>query len=305
MSCRICDGAVVRRPARVPSAIRARDRCGPRRLGPVASYNPPPRMGARLVLDKKLAPAIAAAGIRSAAAILALGGDPEATSLVAIVDLPVEGTTGRFHVKRYRYPTWAKSKGLIGRGTFYGMAPEVKEFKNLEFLRDKLVPAVRPIAATSVTKGVCLVAHALLTEHIVDAVDLATRLSTPGDPVRDDPLVRRRTAELRGRNVHRMHSEAFCHRDLFARNVLVRVTEGDVALWFCDCRRGGPPSFRWNYEDDIATLDSDLVDRLPRRDRLRALRAYAGAGVDLRPFIADVDGRRAKRAGPHGLRKGS
>lgn len=262
-------------------------------------------MGTRLILDKKLAPAIAAAGLRSAEAILALGGDPEATSIVAIVDLPVEGTTGRFHVKRYRYPTWAKSKGLFGRGTVYGTAPEIREFKNLEFLREKLVPAVRPIAATAVTKGLRLVAHALLTEHVVGAIDLATRLSTPGDPVRDDPAIRRRTAELLGRNVHRMHSEAFCHRDLFARNVLVRVDEGDVTVWFCDVRRGGPPSLRWNYEDDLATLDSDLVDRLPRRDRLRALRAYAGVGVDLRPSILDIRARRAKRADPKGFRTGS
>ena len=104
-------------------------------------------MGTRLVLDKKLAPAIASAGLRSSDAILALGGEPSATSLVATIDLPVEGTTGRFHLKRYRYPTWAKSKGLFGRGTVFGTAPEIREFKNLEFLREKLVPAVRPIAA--------------------------------------------------------------------------------------------------------------------------------------------------------------
>jgi hypothetical protein len=185
------------------------------------------------------------------------------------------------------------------------MAPEVKEFKNLEFLREKLVPAVRPIAATSVTKGVRLVAHALVTEHIDGAIDLATRLSTPGDPVRDDRTIRRRTAELLGRNVHRMHAEAFCHRDLFARNVLVRVSDGEVAVWFCDCRRGAPPSFRWGYEDDLATLDADLVDRIPRRDRIRALRSYAGAGVDLRSYVHDVRARRVKRAGKDGFRTGS
>jgi hypothetical protein len=255
-------------------------------------------MGTRLVLDKKLAPALAAAGIRSPESILSLGGDPEATSLVTIVDLPVEGTCGRFHLKRYRYASWAKAKGLLGRGTLYGSAPEVQEFKNLEFLREKGIPAVRPIAATSVTEGVRLAAHALLTEHVEGAIDLATRLSTPGDPVRDDPAIRRRMAELLGRHIHRMHSEAFCHHDLFARNVLVRVEDGEVTLWLCDCRRGGPPSFGWKYEDDLATLDGDLLDRLPRRDRVRALRAYAGAGVDLRPLGAEIVKLRAKRADP-------
>lgn len=262
-------------------------------------------MGTRLLLDKKLAPALAAAGIRSPESILSLGGDRGATSVVRIVDLPVEGTCGRFHLKRYLYPSAAKAKGLLGRGTLYGTAPEVQEFKNLEFLREKGIPAVRPIAATSVTEGLRLVAHALLTEHVEGAIDLATRLSTPGDPVRDDPAIRRRTAELLGRHVHRMHSEAFCHRDLFARNVLVRVEDGEVGLWFCDCRRGGPPSLRWKYEDDLATLDGDLLDRLPRRDRVRALRAYAGADVDLRPLGADVVKRRAKRADPRGFRTGA
>lgn len=261
-------------------------------------------MGSRVVLDKKLSPALAAAGIRSADAILALGGEPEATSLVTTVDLAVEGTVGRFHVKRYRYASWAKSKGLFGRGSVYGMAPEVKEFKNLEFLREKGVGAVRPIAAASVKDGLRLVAHALVTEHVPDAIDLATRLSTPGDPVRDDWKVRARTAVLIGRNIHRMHAEAFCHRDLYARNVLVRVAEDDIGVWFCDCRSGGPPSFGWKYEDDLATLDSDLKGRLPARDRLRVLRAYAGAEGGLGDLVATIAARREKRADPKGFRVG-
>ena len=147
-----------------------------------------------------------------------------------MVDVPVDGTVGRFHLKRYHYPDWSKSKGLLGRGTGWGMAPELREFKNLEFLREKGVSAVRPVAAAALTKSGRLVRHALLTEHIPDTIDLAKRLATRGDPVRDDPPTRRRVAELLGRLVHRMHMEAFTHRDLHARNVLVRVDEdGPVA----------------------------------------------------------------------------
>ncbi|MCC7139308.1 MAG: hypothetical protein IT460_12875 [Planctomycetes bacterium] len=251
-------------------------------------------MGVRLLLDKALAPALASAGLRSPEAILALGGDPQATSVVTVVDLPVDGTVGRFHLKRYRYASWGTSKGLLGRGTLFGTAPEVAEFKNLAFLREKGVAAVRPVAAVSVTASGRLVAHALLTEHVPDAIDLARRLATPGDPVRDDPAVRRRTCELIGRQVHRMHSEAFAHRDLFPRNVLVRVDEDGPAVWFCDCRRGGPPSLRWKYVDDLATLDVDLRDRLPRTDRLRVLRAYAGPEGRLAPFAREVVARRRR-----------
>lgn len=235
-------------------------------------------MGIRFHLDKALAPALAAAGLASAAALFRLGGAADATSVVTELELPVDGTVGRFHLKRYRYAGWGRAQGLLGRGTLWGTAPEVKEFKNLAFLREHGVPAVRPVAAASATEGGRLVAHALLTEHVPDATDLARRLETPGDPVRDDVEVRRRVAELLGRHVHRMHSEGFAHRDLFARNVLVRVDADGPALWFCDCRRGGPPSFRWKYDDDLAALDLDLRDRWPRTDRLRVLRAYAGGG---------------------------
>jgi hypothetical protein len=247
----------------------------------------------RLLLDKVLAPALAAAGLNSAAAVLSVGGDPSATSVVTTVDLPVDGTVGRFHLKRYRYPTWKTSKGLLGRGTWWGTAPEMREFKNLAFLREKGVPAVRPVAAASETSRGRLVAHALLTEHVPDAPDLAHRLATPGDPVRDDPHVRRRAADLLGRIVHNMHLEGFVHRDLFARNVLVRVdVGGEPFLWLCDCRRGGPPSLRWKAFDDLATLDSDLNGRLPRSDRLRALRAYAGPEGSLDSWVKDIAAKR-------------
>jgi tRNA A-37 threonylcarbamoyl transferase component Bud32 len=250
-------------------------------------------VGVRLLLDKALAPALAAAGLNSAAALFRLGGDAEAQSVVTTVELPVEGTSGRFHLKRYRYPGWGTSKGLLGRGTLFGTAPEVREFRNLAFLREKGVPAVRPVAAASETRSLRLVAHVLLTEHVTDGVDLARRLAQPGDPVREDPAVRRRVAELLGRNVHRMHLEGFVHRDLFARNVVVRVEEDTPFLWLCDCRRGGPPSMRRKTVDDLATLDLDLQGRMSRTDRLRALRGYTGTGA-IGKFVAKIAARRER-----------
>jgi hypothetical protein len=253
-------------------------------------------MATRLLLDKALAPALVAAGFHDASAVLALGGSPEATSLVTEVDLPIDGTVGRFHYKRYRYPTWAKSRGLLGRGTVFGTPPEIREFKNLEFLREKGVPAVRPVAAASLSQGGRLVAHALLTEHVPDAIDLHRRLGTPDDPVAADPVVRRRVAELIGRHVHRMHAEGFVHADLYARNVLVRVDEDGPAVWFCDCRRGGPPSLRRKAVDDFATLDLGLAGRWPRTARVRVIRAYAGPGPGLGAWSRDIARRRDRLA---------
>jgi tRNA A-37 threonylcarbamoyl transferase component Bud32 len=237
-------------------------------------------VGVRVLLDPSLAPALAAAGWASADALFRLGGDPEAASCVAAVDAPIEGTVGRFHVKRYRYAGWGESKGLLGRGTLWGRAPEVAEFKALQWLREHGIPAVRPVAAASRSRRGRLVAHALVTEHVPGAVDLATRLRTPGDPVLVDRAVRARLALLLGRTIHRMHSEGFVHRDAFARNVLVRVEDGEPRIWLLDCRRGGPPSWRHGPFVDLAALDSGLRGSLPRADRLRALCAYLDAAED-------------------------
>jgi tRNA A-37 threonylcarbamoyl transferase component Bud32 len=251
-------------------------------------------MGVRVLLDPRLAPALNAAGLASAPNLFRLGGDPDERRCVTAVDLPVQGTVGRFHVKRYRYDGWGASKGLLGRGTLWGTAPEVAEFKALQGLREHGISAVRPVAAASEARGGRLVAHALVTEHVPGAVDLAKRLATPGDPVREDRAVRRRTAELLGRLLHRMHAEGFVHRDCFARNVLVRVDEDDVRLWLCDCRRGGPPSWRSGTWHDVAALDGDLRGRMPRTDRLRALAAYLDEGADPSAAVRKIASLREK-----------
>jgi tRNA A-37 threonylcarbamoyl transferase component Bud32 len=265
------------------------------------SYNP--AVSVRVLLDPTLAPALSAAGLASAARILRFGGDPDAKAFVGFADLPVEGTCGRFHVKRYRYDGWSESRRLLGRGTLWGSAPEVSEFRALAWLREKAVPAVRPVAAAATTRRGRLVAHALVTELVPGAVDLRRRLETPGDPVREDARARRSVLEGLARHLDRMHAEGFVHRDAHARNVLVRLDDDAPRLWLCDCRRGGPPSWRHGTAHDLATIDADLDGRVPRTDRLRALRAYLHEGASLareaRTVLAarrKVERRRRRRA---------
>jgi tRNA A-37 threonylcarbamoyl transferase component Bud32 len=251
-------------------------------------------VGYRILLDPALAPALSAAGLASAPAVLALGGDPGARRIVGPIELPVAGTSGRFRLKLYRYRGWRESKGLLGRGTLWGSAPEVAEFRALAALREKGIPAARPVVAASWTRRGRLVAHVLLTEEVPGTIDLARRLATPGDPVRDDPDTRRAVIRLAGRLLHRMHSEGIVHRDAFARNILVRVGEDEPRIWFVDCRRAGPPSWRSGTWDDLATLDSDLAGRVPRTDRLRALLAYLETGEDRRDAVSRIARRRAR-----------
>jgi hypothetical protein len=256
-------------------------------------------MGDRILLDQALAPALHAAGLTSAEALFRLGGDPEAHSVVTVVDLAVPGTVGRFHLKRYRYPGWRESRGLVGHGTLFGRAPEINEFKVLAWMREHGISAVRPVAAAARTRRGRLVAHALLTEHVPGAEDLGTRLATPGDPVREDPAVRRRVLELAARGLHRLHAEGYVHRDFHARNVLVRLDEGDARVWFLDCRRGGPPTWRKGPWHDLAAFDHDVRGVVPRGDRLRALRAYLASGADAGAAVAKIARLREKAVPPH------
>jgi tRNA A-37 threonylcarbamoyl transferase component Bud32 len=251
-------------------------------------------VGDTLRLDPALAPALHAAGLGSADALLALGGDPDAPHVVRSVDLAVEGTVGRFHLKRYAYDGWGRSKGLLGRGTLWGAAPELNEFRVLSALRENQIPAVRPVAAAARTRGGRLVAHALLTEHVPGAIDFMRRWLDPADPLRASRRLRRRVMELIGRCVHRMHAFGTVHRDLYARNILVRLEDDEPRIWFCDCRRGGPPSLRHGFWDDLASLDADWKGRIPRTDRRAALAAYLEEGQDAGAVLAKIAARRAQ-----------
>ncbi|MHC5011753.1 MAG: lipopolysaccharide kinase InaA family protein [Planctomycetota bacterium] len=251
-------------------------------------------MRARILLDPALAPALAAAGLTSPDGLFRLGGDALPPNVVTVLELPLEGTSGRFHLKRYHYPDWTRSRGLLGRGTLWGRAPEIREFKTLAAFRENGVPAVRPVAAASLSRRGRLVAHALLTEHVPDAADLQARLSSPDDALRRDASLRRRVLALVGRHLGVLHGADLAHRDCHARNILVRVEEDDPRIWFLDCRRGGTVSWRRGPLFDLATLDADLASLVSATDRLRVLRAWQAEGGDLRRVYPRV--RRKARA---------
>jgi tRNA A-37 threonylcarbamoyl transferase component Bud32 len=185
----------------------------------------------------------------------------------------VEGTCGRFHLKRYVYGGWRTSWGLVGRGTLWGIAPEIREFRALGWLRARGVGAARPLAAAATRRGGRLVAHALLTEDVEGAVDLAHALGGPVSDLRARPD--RLAAVLRavGASLRRAHDLGFAHRDCFARNVLVSDPEADpVGVWWIDCRRAAVRPWRRGPARDVATFVADL-ERLCDRESVEAFRA--------------------------------
>jgi len=247
-------------------------------------------VGDTLLLDPAFEADLGAAGIGAAEGLFALGGDPALHRFGEFVELPIDGEARRFYLKRYHYAGWSAARGLLGRGTLWGVPPEINEFRALTWLRAHDLPAVRPVAAAARTRGGRLVAHALLTEAVPRARDLAARLRSADDPLRASHRLRREVARSIGDALGRMHRLGFVHRDCHARNILVRVADDGPRIWFLDCRRGGIGG-RKGPVFDLATLDLDLRGRLSRGERRHALEAYLAGRDEAKALvrrIADV-----------------
>lgn len=243
-----------------------------------------------------------APNVRSAHVLMQLGDPGEPRRFVGFVELDVGAERARFHLKRYAYATWRESLGLLGRGTLWGTAPELAEYEALRVLARHGVPAVRPAAACAITSWGRLVGHALLTHAAPPgALALETRLRDPQDPLLGDRGWRRACFRLLGSTLAKMHAIPFVHRDLRARNVLVGAdAHGAPALWMLDCRKGGPGGAR-DRALDLASLDRDLIGRVPRGDRMTALRAYRVPGGARGALVARIARLRAAVPAPRAV----
>lgn len=259
-------------------------------------------MRTRALLAADLVDALREQGLDQAEALLGLGDDTDGGSLVTTVEIPIAGTGGRFHLKRYRYPGWRKARHLLGRGTLGGTPPELNEFRVLEGMGDLGVPTVRPVAAAAAWHGPRLLAHMLLTEHVQDAVDLAARLDDASDPLNHDPALLQRVLDRVATALARMHEGGLVHRDVHARNILVRI-DPEPAVALLDCRRGGPPTRRRPAIRDLATLRLDLETRVPEAAWVDLVRVYRGGDGGLEALLAricrerDALARRLQRRG--------
>ena len=113
-------------------------------------------------------------------------------------------------------------------------APRVREFHNLLKLRERDLPAVRPLIAAEKRVLGFLERQLLITERITD-VDSLFDLAVEGKLEQDELFsINRRLGFLVGR----MHNAGFFHRDLFMRNILVGVNGAEPSLHFIDCHQG-------------------------------------------------------------------
>jgi tRNA A-37 threonylcarbamoyl transferase component Bud32 len=113
-------------------------------------------------------------------------------------------------------------------------APRVREFHNLLKLRERGLPAVRPLVAAENRVFGFLERQLLITERVVDSnslFDLAVQEKLEQDQLLS---INRRLGSLVGQ----MHNAGFCHGDLFMRNILVGSTGPEPSFHFIDCHQG-------------------------------------------------------------------
>lgn len=238
-----------------------------------------------MVVDPPFAPRLAQSRLDSVARVLACRGDRLAawsrTSDAVRVDLPDERHA--LYVKRYHYPRWKQRLKGMFRGLFFGASRARTEYRNLQRMRQMGILAVRPVAWGERRVAHFLRSSFLITEAVPDAISLAAFVQTFARHANDRAGVRVRHELLRGlaKEIRRMHDAGFVHRDLFWRNVLVRML-GPERFEFCflDASVGRHIRVaRWRQEkivQDLAALSVLAPDFCSRADQLRFIREYLG-----------------------------
>lgn len=198
-------------------------------------------------------------------AVFALEGEPITHDPLSDV-IRVEFDGLRYYVKRYH----GAGKGVrrfIGR-------PRVKaEWQNLKHFAAWGIPTA-PIAAYGLErKGTAFGRGALITQELVDTMDMS-RLAASGDArLRDRAWVEDVSYQL-AKATRTLHDHHFTHNDLKWRNLLV---DEHRRLYFIDCPTGAfwwGPFLRRRIVKDLACLDKVAKYHLSRTQRLRFYLQY-------------------------------
>lgn len=162
----------------------------------------------------------------------------------------------------------ARLRHTLRRTLLLRPAPRVREFKNLEWLREHGFQAPKPLAAGVVLRHGFPTYQFLASELVPDArtFDVALRA--------EDPPGRTALVEELARDVARLHALHFVHRDLFARNVLVTPAGAARRLWFVDCWRGGPSAPLRGAAYDLGCLMLEGASLLGAAEQKRFVELY-------------------------------
>ncbi|HAV14500.1 MAG TPA: hypothetical protein DCX06_13570 [Opitutae bacterium] len=168
------------------------------------------------------------------------------------------------------------------------------EARNLVFFNEIGIPAARVIAwAERRNKIGRIVEEYIITEAIADAVPLEAFMHEHC-PNRETPLFReRRDWILRelGKSTRSIHDHGFLHRDLKWRNILGRIHNGQVELFWIDCPIGDfsklPKQLERGRLKDCATLDKLARKLCSTEERKHFVAHYLSAAIDS-PAVEDL-----------------
>jgi len=244
-----------------------------------------------LWIDKPFREHLKQAGLDSVPAVLNCVGHRLAawsrTSDTIRFDLPDRSTS--VYIKRYHYPRWKQRLRGAFRSTFFKASRARSEFRALRLMRQLGIQAVRPIAY-----GERRILHFvrscfLMTEGVPDAVPLSTFIKTFSShrSTAASRSIRLEILTSLARQVRHMHDAGFVHRDLFWRNVLIRILPGDrFEFYFLDASVGKRIRMLHRRQDSIGRDIAAMGVRAPRfcskADQMRYLLTYLGTN-QLRP----------------------
>lgn len=144
-------------------------------------------------------------------------------------------------------PGSARRHGL--RRLFLRAAPpRLAEYHNLSWLHERLFETPEPLAAGVLLRGAKPRYQFLLTRELQDAQPMEQ--SFPSLPAQERQAVLQELA----REVARMHSLHFVHRDLYPRNLMLRPAGSNRRVIFLDAWAGGPGPGRRGPSYDMGCL---------------------------------------------------
>lgn len=147
--------------------------------------------------------------------------------------------------------------------------PRRAERANLLWLRERCFLAAEPLAVGEHRRAGIVDYGFLITRREQDALPLEQKLAEA------DAAERAALIDELAREVARMHALRFVHRDLYARNLLVRPSGSPGRIVFLDCWAGGAgPGWRGRAYD-LACLNSEARRLLSSEEREQLARTYS------------------------------
>ena len=191
---------------------------------------------------------------------------------VSVVDLGVEGVPA-LCVKECIRPGIFQRLGDLVIGS-----PAMRAWVGANGLLTRGIPTPRPLAAAEAGRR-----SYIITEYVPDSSTLDRCIAAHRGPQGGEPVRKwRGLLEAAARFVRLVHSHRLRHRDLKAKNILVREKDGSPEFYLVDTgdvRFGRKPSLACKIKN-LAQLDC-LVYPPSRSDRLRFYRHYSAGDAKL------------------------